>query len=116
MLQQAIRSLAFVAGGLIFFGGVVAIAAGGPAAPSGIWAVGIGAAFMIAALLQRPRYRSEAAERSHATPGPGGGEEGYLEPRFMPTTEVFRDPTSGRLMRVYEDPHSGERRYRAEAW
>jgi len=36
------------------------------------------------------------------------------DPRFLPTTEIFVDPTSRRLMRVYVDPRTGERRYRAE--
>ncbi len=48
--------------------------------------------------------------------GPGDGEppDATLEPRFRPTDEVFMDPTSGRKMRVWLDPRSGERRYRAE--
>jgi hypothetical protein len=69
---------------------------------------------MIAALLQRSGYRSEAAERDKSEPGPGGGETGSLEPRFVPTSEVFIDPTSRYRMRVFEDPRTGERRYKAE--
>lgn len=33
---------------------------------------------------------------------------------FKPTGEVFRDPTSGKLTRVYEDPATGKRQYRDE--
>lgn len=33
---------------------------------------------------------------------------------LRPTKEVFRDPGTGRLMRVYEDPQTGAREYRAE--
>jgi len=33
---------------------------------------------------------------------------------FQPTAEVFRDPTSGKLTRVYEDPATGKRQYRDE--
>jgi len=33
---------------------------------------------------------------------------------FKPTGEVFRDPTSGRMTRVYEDPATGQRQYREE--
>ena len=33
---------------------------------------------------------------------------------FKPTGEVFRDPTSGKLTRVYEDPSTGKRQYRDE--
>ena len=39
-----------------------------------------------------------------------GGEHGA----FKPTQEVFRDPTSGKLTRVYEDPSTGKRQYREE--
>lgn len=31
-----------------------------------------------------------------------------------PTSEVFRDPATGQLMRVYEDPRTGVRSYRPE--
>ena len=34
---------------------------------------------------------------------------------FKPTNEVFKDPTSGKLTRVYEDPSTGKRQYREEA-
>ena len=33
---------------------------------------------------------------------------------FKPTQEVFRDPTTGRLTRVWEDPNTGQRQYRDE--
>ncbi|HSS61314.1 MAG TPA: hypothetical protein VLK30_07655 [Candidatus Limnocylindrales bacterium] len=33
---------------------------------------------------------------------------------FKPTGEVFRDPTSGKMTRVYEDPSTGLRQYRDE--
>lgn len=33
---------------------------------------------------------------------------------FKRTDEVFRDPTSGKLTRVYEDPSTGKRQYRDE--
>ena len=32
-----------------------------------------------------------------------------------PTGEVFKDPTSGKTMRVYEDPTTGNREYREES-
>jgi hypothetical protein len=115
MLQHTIRVVAFALGVVIFLGGLVAISAGGAAAISGVEAVVIGTVMMVASLIQRSGYRSEAAERSHAAPGRGGGEDGLIEPRFAPTTEVFVDPTSHVLMRVYEDPRTGERRYRAES-
>jgi hypothetical protein len=111
-LHSWIRGLAFVFGGLLILGGFVAASAG--AVGAGVEAIVFGAVMMVAAVLQRPRYRSNAAELNHEEAGPGGGESGYLEPRFLPTTEVFQDPTSRRLMRVFVDPRTGERRYRAE--
>jgi hypothetical protein len=113
MLNQTIRVLTFGLGALLFLGGVVVLGVGG-ATIAGLETVALAAAMMIAAVLQRSGYRSEAAERSNEAPGPGGGESGPMDPRFAPTREVFIDPTSHLLMRVYEDPRTSERRYRAE--
>lgn len=33
---------------------------------------------------------------------------------FAPTSEVFKDPTTGKMTRVYEDPKTGRRQYRDE--
>lgn len=33
---------------------------------------------------------------------------------FGPTGEVFRDPATGRMTRVWEDPSTGRREYRDE--
>ncbi len=34
--------------------------------------------------------------------------------RFQATAELFRDPTTQRVTRVFTDPRTGERRYRSE--
>ena len=39
---------------------------------------------------------------------------GQQDGSFKPTGEVFRDPTSGKMTRVYEDPATGRRQYRDE--
>ena len=39
---------------------------------------------------------------------------GDAEGAFQPTGEVFKDPTTGKLTRVYEDPKTGSRQYRDE--
>lgn len=39
---------------------------------------------------------------------------GDAEGAFQPTGEVFKDPSTGKLTRVYEDPKSGKRQYREE--
>lgn len=39
---------------------------------------------------------------------------GRPDPRQRPTSEVFLDPSTGKRMRVYEDPRTGSRSYREE--
>lgn len=39
------------------------------------------------------------------------GERSRIEPHWVATSEVFRDPTSGRVMRVWVDPTDGSRHY-----
>ncbi|HTK45894.1 MAG TPA: hypothetical protein VL749_11145 [Patescibacteria group bacterium] len=111
-----VRGALVVIGVLLMFGGLVLIVSGSALALAGLELVAIGAFLVVVIAIERQRYRSEAAEQTHAMPGPGGGEpaDGPLEPRFRPTAEVFIDPTSGRRMRVVVDPASGERRYVAE--
>ena len=112
------RLLILVGGAGLTLLGLALVAIVGPGGPLvGIYAVGLGLALIVAALIERVRYRSDVAEREAAPIGPGGGEpmDALLEARFRPTDEVFIDPTSGRKMRVWLDPRSGERRYRAEA-
>ena len=101
---------------LMMLGGLALIVAIPEAGPSGLWAVAMGAFLVVIPLLERQRYRSEAAEKARDVAGPGGGESSgsALEPRFRPTAEVFVDPTTGHQMRVLVDPRTGERRYVAE--
>jgi hypothetical protein len=110
-----IRGFLLVLGLLISIGGLVAMTAGAEAALSGLWAVAIGGFLMIVAVLERTRYRSQAAEATNDPIGPGGGETtGPVDPRFQPTDEMFVDPTTGLKMRVLVDGRTGERRYVAE--
>ncbi|HEY8803404.1 MAG TPA: hypothetical protein VIN00_10030 [Candidatus Dormibacteraeota bacterium] len=39
---------------------------------------------------------------------------GERQGNFKPTNDVFKDPTTGKLTRVYEDPSTGKRQYREE--
>jgi hypothetical protein len=105
--------LAFV-GGASFIVGLLVVSAGGAATAAGIAPLVIGGALLIAVVLERQRYRSEAAERAEGHSGPGGGEPGQLPAQFEPTDERFVDPTTNLVMRVFVDPRTGERRYRAE--
>ena len=108
-----VRILAAGLGVLMMLGGVVAASSSGgivSALPSFL----IGAALLAGVVLERMRYRSEAAELAGDAPGPGGGEIGPPEPRFRATEERFVDPTTSLTMRVFIDPTTGERRYQAE--
>jgi membrane protein implicated in regulation of membrane protease activity len=103
-----------VVGILLMLAGLALIVAVQLTVP-GLQLVAFGAFLVVVVALERNRYRSETAERSNASPGPGGGEQaGALEARFRATSEVFVDPTSGHRMRVLVDPATGERRYIAE--
>jgi hypothetical protein len=114
-IGSVLRALIFIVGALSTVGGFALIALGGEAVLAGLWLVLTGGVMLLAAVLERNRYRSEAAERAMEAAGPGGGETaGDVEPRFRPTHEVFVDPTSQRRMRVLLDARTGERRYVAE--
>jgi hypothetical protein len=110
-----LRGVMLAVGGLMILAGLATLTVGGFVTP-GLWLVVTGSVLVLAAVLERARYRSEAAERANEPAGPGGGETpGAVEPRFRPTDEVFVDPSTGRRMRVLLDARTGERRYVAEA-
>jgi hypothetical protein len=111
-MAMTFRFVVGLLGALMILGGFVALAVG--AWPGGLWAILVGGVAIVAVVLERSRYRSGAAERHAADPGPGGGEPARPGPPFRPTEEVFVDPTSGHRLRVYLDPATGERRYFAE--
>jgi hypothetical protein len=67
---------------------------------SGLGPALIGALIVLSALLEG-RYRGRSTP---GTPGPG----------WQPTTERFRDDESGRWLRVWFNPVSGERRYQPD--
>jgi hypothetical protein len=101
-LTQILRILLGLVGGIAFLIGIVLIGAGGPGAAVGFWPVVIGLLLLVVALYERGRYRPRPPQQA---PGPSG---------FRPTEEVFTDPTSGQLTRVWFDPQTGEREYRPE--
>ena len=114
-MSTIVRSLVVIGGILLMLLGIGALALPGVGVIGFLQLFGFGAFLVIAVAIERQRYRSGAAERTNAAPGPGGGEPaGAIDPRFRPTSEVFIDPTSGHRMRVVVDPTNGERRYVAE--
>jgi hypothetical protein len=114
-VSAVVRGILVLVGVLLMLGGLSIIVTGRISTFAGFQLLAIGAFLVIVVAIERSRYRSDAAERSNAPAGPGGGEpSGALEPRFRPTAEVFIDPTSGKRMRVLVDPSTGDRRYVAE--
>jgi 3'-phosphoadenosine 5'-phosphosulfate (PAPS) 3'-phosphatase len=55
-------------------------------------------------LLEAPASRARRTRRRR-------GEGEPVQPHWVATDEVFRDPTSGRVMRVWVDPVDGTRHY-----
>jgi hypothetical protein len=108
--------LLVLGGGLILTVIGLSLLGTGQGGGAGLYPLFFGLALVVAAVIERVRYRSEEAERSTAAPGPGGGEPAgaELDPRFRATDERFIDPTTGVHMRVWLDPIRGERRYRVE--
>jgi hypothetical protein len=115
MLSATTRIAVAVVATLLLIGGLGALASGGVATGTGLWMVVLGAGALIALAIERNRYRSEDAERSFESTGPGGGEPaGRLDSRFRPSEETFVDPTTGITMRVFIDRTTGDRRYVAD--
>ena len=99
---------------LVVAGLVVAAAGPGGDVVSFLFLILPGVILIVAAVFERLRYRSLAADGPGDDHGPGGSEPAPPEPRFRPTDERFVDPTTGVQMRVFLDPTTGERRYVAE--
>jgi hypothetical protein len=111
---MVVRTVIGVIAGLVFLAGIAILLLGGDARLAGISPTILGGGALIAVVLERQRYRSVAAEATREPAGPGGGEPAPLPAQFHATEERFVDPTSGRMMRVFLDERTGERRYRAE--
>ena len=111
-MSNAVRGALVVFGLLLMLAGLALIVGVPGIGIAGLQLVGFGAFLVVIVTIERHRYRSGSAERTNASPGPGGGEPaGALEPRFRLTTEAFIDPTTGVRLRVAVDPATGERRY-----
>jgi hypothetical protein len=114
-VSVVVRALLIVGGLVAMVLGLAIIIRMPDLALVGLQLVAAGAVLVVAVVIERTRYRSDAAERSNSAPGPGGGEPaGAVEARFRPTSEVFIDPTTSQRMRVLVDPATGDRRYIAE--
>lgn len=109
-LSRILRVVLGILGALSLVGGVVLAASGGSAAATAVWPIVVGIALVIVALYEHGRYRA-----GQGLQGSDRGTGGAARPRrFERTDEVFTDPTSGQLTRVWYDPISGQREYRPE--
>ncbi|MGI8573673.1 MAG: DUF1707 SHOCT-like domain-containing protein [Solirubrobacteraceae bacterium] len=66
-----------------------------------------------AVMADLPPLTSDAGQAPRARRGRGHGDADAPEPGWAPTEERFRDPRSGRVMRVWADA-AGGRHYLAE--
>jgi hypothetical protein len=116
MTSSAARVILVAIGALMVIGALGAIAVTQVSTAASVLPLLVGGGVLIVAgLLERTRYRSDAAERTNEPSGPGGGEtSGKVEARFQRTDETFVDPTTRVRMRVLVDARTGERRYVAE--
>jgi len=89
-----LRNIVLAFAVLMAASGAAAVATIGPQALG--WLVG-GIVILIGCVFERVRYKRLSAS--------------VTDPRFKPTPERFRDPTSGEVVRVYADPATGERLY-----
>jgi hypothetical protein len=114
-MLPALRVVVGVVALLMLLAGFAAVLTiGGTERLSGLWLMVLGATGLVAVAFERMRYRSEAAERSGEAPGEAGIDSDPPEERFRATEERFVDPTTRRQLRVWVDPDTGERRYRAD--
>ena len=89
-----LRASLLVFAGAVALAGAILVLRGFPA--PGAYALGLGALILLGTVFERWRYRP-------SDPRPGAGWE--------PTGERFEDPRSGKILQVFYDPRSGERRY-----
>jgi hypothetical protein len=95
MSHAALRGLAFAVGGLLATAAVLLAfaGAGGIAFGLAFWAV----LLVVGLLIERWRYKPFDGQR--------------LGPEWVATDERFVDPETGKLVTVYYQPATGERRY-----
>jgi hypothetical protein len=95
MPEKVLRAVVLGAGAALFGGGIWLYRAAAPAV--GLRLLIPGAVLIAALLIERWRYRCIADDR----PGPG----------WVDTGERFIDPETAKLVTVFYQPSTGERRY-----
>lgn len=110
-LSALLRGVLGAAGALGFLLGIVVILLKEPV--GGIWILVPSVVLILVALYEQGRYRA-SAQGSPGSPGTGGAPAPPPAGRYQRTDEVFDDPTTGRRVRVWFDPATGDRRYEPE--
>ncbi|MGH2467126.1 MAG: hypothetical protein ACRDGL_05295 [Candidatus Limnocylindrales bacterium] len=109
-LSRILRVVLGILGAVSLLGGLLLATSGGSVAVTAFWPIVVGIVLVIVALYEHGRYRA-----GQGVPGPDGGASGVARPgQFERTEEIFTDPTSGQLTRVWYDPTTGQREYRPE--
>ena len=88
-----LRTSLLVFGAAVALAGLILLVSG---LPGGAQAIGLGGLIVLGIVFERWRYRPTEAQ-------PGAG--------WQPTGERFEDPQTGKIVQVFYDPRSGERRY-----
>ncbi len=118
-LSFVLRAALGLVGGLGFVLALAVIVAGEPVGAA--WLLIVSAALLLVALYEQARYHGHGDGAAQPPPGspswgqPGAPAAGAGPGRYQRTDEVFEDPTTGRRLRVWFDPVTGERRYLPEA-
>jgi hypothetical protein len=118
-LSFVLRAALGLVGGLGFVLALAVIVAGEPVGAA--WLLIVSAVLLLIALYEQARYHGHGEGAPAPPPGtpswapPGAASAGAGPGRYQRTDEVFEDPTTGRRLRVWFDPVTGERRYLPEA-
>jgi hypothetical protein len=119
-LSFVLRAALGLVGGLGFVLAIAVIVAGEPVGAA--WLLIVSAALLLIALYEQARYHGHGEGPAPSPPvgappwaQPGTAAGGAAPGRLQRTDEVFEDPTTGRRLRVWFDPVTGERRYLPEA-
>ena len=107
-LSALMRGALGVVGGLGFLLGIAAILLKEPV--SGLWILVPSVVLILVALYEQGRYRAHASGRAGGGAAPAPPAVGG----YQRTDEVFDDPTTGRRLRVWFDPATGDRHYEPE--
>jgi hypothetical protein len=113
-LSALLRGVLGAVGAVGFLVGIAVILLKEPI--GGLWILVPSVVLILVALYEQGRYRA-GAPGAPGSPGAAGNGSPPVSPptgRYQRTDEVFDDPTTGRRVRVWFDPATGDRHYEPE--